>query len=329
MRGVSRATRRSGTATPRPLVGNVFVGQFAAVRRSKAVPRDRLSRATHADPQLRTGQVENRLATRRRRYRLRVSADVSIRRCVAQDAPALAAMYAADRDQVLPAEPAPAPPFFTVAGQLERITRTWPDHNCLGFVAVIRDQVVGLLLLEDVADRSAIVGYYVASASRGRGVATAAVGALVQAAQQDVGLLRLVADIDPGNVASRRVAEQDGFRAVGSVNIGVATFDRFVIGSELVLPAPTTSGTRPDVARNDYSTVSRPLPPDGGGRLGSRTPLPPLPRRRPRGAPGFRSSSSSNGLGVAFQRPTARLPDRDRRDLQKRSTTDNPLAGRW
>ncbi len=162
-----------------------------------------------------------------------MSADVSIRPCVAQDAPALAAMYAADRDQVLAAEPSPAPSFFTVAGQLERITRTWPDHDCLGFVAAIGDQVVGLLLLEDVADRSAIIGYYVSSAARGRGVATAAVGALVQVAQQDVGLLRLVADIDPGNGASRRVAERNGFRAVGSVVIGGATFDRFVVGSKL------------------------------------------------------------------------------------------------
>jgi [ribosomal protein S5]-alanine N-acetyltransferase len=142
-------------------------------------------------------------------------------------------MYAADRGQVLPTEPLPAPSFFTAAGQLERITRTWPDHDCLGFVAVIGDQVVGLLLLEDVADRSATVGYYIASARRGHGVATAAVGALVQAAQEDVGLLRLVADIDPGNVASRRVAERTGFRAVGSVVIDGTTFDRFVIDWEL------------------------------------------------------------------------------------------------
>ena len=179
------------------------------------------------------GDIRSGRRHRRQRYGRGVSADLSIRPCVADDAPALAAMYTADRDELLTAEQSRAPSFFTVAGQLERITRTWPDHNCLGFVAVVLDQVVGLLLLEDIADGSATVGYYIASAARGRGVATAAVRALVQVAQQDLGLLRLVADIDPGNVASRRVAERNGFRAVGSVVIGGARFDRFVIGSEL------------------------------------------------------------------------------------------------
>jgi ribosomal-protein-alanine N-acetyltransferase len=136
-------------------------------------------------------------------------------------------MYAADRDETLAAEPS----FFTVAGQRERITRTWPEHDCIGFVAAIDDRVVGLLLLEDVADRSATVGYYVASAARRRGVATAAVGALVRVAREDVGLLRLVADIDPANLASRLVAERNGFREVGRVVIDGATFDRFVVDS--------------------------------------------------------------------------------------------------
>lgn len=193
--------------------------------------RDRTFRSPGARARLAAGS-NTVWRRRRRRYLPGVSADVTIRPCVAQDAPALAAMYAADRDQVLAAEGSPAPSFFTIAGQLERITRTWPDHDCLGFVAAVGDQVVGLLLLEDVADRSATVGYYVSSAARGRGVATAAVGALLQVAQQDVGLLRLVADIDPGNVASRLVAERNGFRAVGSVVIGGATFDRFVVGSK-------------------------------------------------------------------------------------------------
>ena len=140
-------------------------------------------------------------------------------------------MYVADRDDVFVAEPSSAP-FFTVAGQLERITRTWPEHDCLGFVAVVGDEVVGLLVLEDIADRSATVGYYVSAAERGRGVATAAVGALVQGVVQEVGLVRLVADIEPGNVASRSVAERNGFRLSGNVVIDGAMFDRFIVESE-------------------------------------------------------------------------------------------------
>jgi ribosomal-protein-alanine N-acetyltransferase len=63
------------------------------------------------------------------------------------------------------------------------------------------------------ATRRHTVGYYVASAARGRGVATAALGALVQIALHDVGLVRVVVDIDPGNVASRHVVERNGFRS--------------------------------------------------------------------------------------------------------------------
>jgi ribosomal-protein-alanine N-acetyltransferase len=157
-----------------------------------------------------------------------MSVDVRIRPCVAQDAPALAAMYAADRDETGAADPPRRPSFFTVAGQLERITRTWPEHNCHGYVVLTRDRVVGLLLLEDVAAPSATVGYYVSSAERGQGIATAALGALVQVVRQDLGVLRLVADVDPNNVASRRVAERNGFRPVGHVVIDGATFDRFL-----------------------------------------------------------------------------------------------------
>jgi ribosomal-protein-alanine N-acetyltransferase len=156
--------------------------------------------------------------------------DVTIRPCVVADAAALAAMYEADGDQILATEPATAAAFFTVDGQRERISRIWPEHDCRGFVAERGDRIVGLMLLQDIVDRSAVVGYYIAGAARGCGVATAAVGALVRVAQDDLGLVRLVADIVSDNVASRHVAERNGFRSVGRVVVEGTTYERFVVG---------------------------------------------------------------------------------------------------
>jgi ribosomal-protein-alanine N-acetyltransferase len=156
-----------------------------------------------------------------------VTADVAIRRCVADDAAPLAAMYAADRDDpTLGASPSV---FFTPDGQRDRINRIWPEHDCVGFVAVRGDDLVGLFVLEDIVQRSAVVGYYVAGAARGGGVATTALGALVRVARDELGLDRLVADIAPDNVASRCVVEQNDFVATGAVVVDGATFDRFVV----------------------------------------------------------------------------------------------------
>jgi ribosomal-protein-alanine N-acetyltransferase len=156
-----------------------------------------------------------------------VVVDVALRPCVADDAAALATLYTTDRDDPTLAESPPV--FFTAAGQRDRITRIWREHDCLGFVAIVGGEIVGLFVLEDIADRSATVGFYVASAARGGGVATAAVGALLRVAQDDVGLVRIVADIEPGNAASRRVVERNGFEARGPVVIDGVTHDQFVV----------------------------------------------------------------------------------------------------
>jgi RimJ/RimL family protein N-acetyltransferase len=105
-----------------------------------------------------------------------------IRLCGADDAAGLAEMYRLDRNEIEAAEPSRLPAFFETEGQLERITRVWPEHRTLGYVAVEDERILGLFLLEDVTDVSATVGYYVRSDRRRRGVATAGLGALVEVA---------------------------------------------------------------------------------------------------------------------------------------------------
>src|SRR3954468_2048630 len=112
---------------------------------------------------------------------------VTIRACGTTDAKDFAALYTTDREEL----DERAESFVTTEGQVERITQTWPQYDCEGFVILDDDRVVGLLL-EDIADDTATLGYYVAASARGNGVATAAVGAVIPRAR-DEGLRRLVA----------------------------------------------------------------------------------------------------------------------------------------
>jgi len=64
---------------------------------------------------------------------------------------------------------------------------------------------------EKTADR----GYWVDRAQRGRGIASHAVVLAVEYAFSVLGLGRVRANVEPGNVASRRVLERAGFQRAG------------------------------------------------------------------------------------------------------------------
>jgi RimJ/RimL family protein N-acetyltransferase len=61
----------------------------------------------------------------------------------------------------------------------------------------------------------AAVGYWLAAAARGRGVATHAVRLLAQWAFAELGLARLELTCGPDNAASQRIAERCGFAREG------------------------------------------------------------------------------------------------------------------
>jgi aminoglycoside 6'-N-acetyltransferase len=65
------------------------------------------------------------------------------------------------------------------------------------------------------AGRQATIGYSIITDAQGYGYATEAVGAVVDALFDEAGIHRIVASIDPGNGASRRVLEKLGFRFEG------------------------------------------------------------------------------------------------------------------
>jgi RimJ/RimL family protein N-acetyltransferase len=74
---------------------------------------------------------------------------------------------------------------------------------------------IGLVLGEDIARRSAEVGYWLGRAYWGRGVATAALAGFVRWAMPTFGLTRIFAAAFTDNAASRRVLEKAGFRLEG------------------------------------------------------------------------------------------------------------------
>ncbi|MFK4085733.1 GNAT family N-acetyltransferase [Kribbella sp. NPDC020789] len=74
--------------------------------------------------------------------------------------------------------------------------------------------VVGRVNLVDIEDGSAELGYRIAERAAGRGLATAAVLAIVRIAATTYGLRRLTAGAAQANVASWTVLERAGFELV-------------------------------------------------------------------------------------------------------------------
>jgi RimJ/RimL family protein N-acetyltransferase len=109
--------------------------------------------------------------------------------------------------------PEPPPPDFAL-GWLARYEAGRRDGTAAGFAAVDESGAfLGLALAPhiDAEGRELELGYIVAPAARGRGVATAILGRLTRWAFADTGALRAYLLIETGNVASLRVAERCGY----------------------------------------------------------------------------------------------------------------------
>lgn len=137
------------------------------------------------------------------------------------DAPVLAALARISRDFLAPWEPVRTEDYFTVEGQDELIRDALDRHaqgTTLPQVILDAGQVVGRITLNGIVRgpfQSCSVGYWVASAANGRGVATAAVTDIVRVAFEELGLHRVQAETLLHNVASQRVLERNGFVRFG------------------------------------------------------------------------------------------------------------------
>ncbi len=137
------------------------------------------------------------------------------------DAGPLAPVFAANRAALERWNPAPPDDFYTETGQAENIRqmRLGYEKGDLLPLLVLRDgRIVGDVSLFHIIRgplQSATLGYWIDAAEQGRGLATAAVGAVAEVARDHLRLHRIEAGVSPHNAASQRVLEKSGFTRIG------------------------------------------------------------------------------------------------------------------
>jgi [ribosomal protein S5]-alanine N-acetyltransferase len=138
------------------------------------------------------------------------------------DAPILAELVRANRDFLAPWEPVRADDQFTEEGQRVAIQAALAEHaHGRSLPCVMADPdgaVVGRINLNNIvrgAAQCASLGYWLAEAAGGRGLATAAVREITRLAFTELGLHRIQADTLVHNVPSQRVLARNGFVRIG------------------------------------------------------------------------------------------------------------------
>jgi ribosomal-protein-alanine N-acetyltransferase len=146
---------------------------------------------------------------------------VAVRLLRADDAATLAALYAENHSHLAPYEPTRTDEFFTVAGQQQRVDALLTDlehGRAHPYVLELDGAVVGRVNVTNVSRGpfcSGSLGYWVAGSHNGRGVATTAVGQVLQQCFGEHGLHRVEAATLVDNHASQTVLARNGFVLIG------------------------------------------------------------------------------------------------------------------
>jgi ribosomal-protein-alanine N-acetyltransferase len=148
---------------------------------------------------------------------------VTIRLITSDDVPAMVDLLCANREFLAPWEPLRTDEFFTAGYQDTAIANSLEQYKMgtmLPHVIVDDGEIVGRITLNNIVRgplQSAKLGSWVAATANGRGVATAALAAIVPIAFDELNLHRIAAATLLHNVRSQRVLERGGF-----VRFGVA-----------------------------------------------------------------------------------------------------------
>jgi [ribosomal protein S5]-alanine N-acetyltransferase len=146
---------------------------------------------------------------------------VGIRVVAPDDAEVFAELLTRNRAFLAPWDPVRPEEYFSAEGQrtlLERSLRRLGEGVDWPGVITVDGAPVGRVNLNNLirgAFCSADLGYWVDQAHNGRGVATAAIGAVVRLAFTELGLHRVQAGTLLHNRASQRVLERNGFTRIG------------------------------------------------------------------------------------------------------------------
>ena len=147
--------------------------------------------------------------------------DVSVRLVRPDDAETLSRLEIENREYILAGGPIRSDEYLSVAGQRALIDALLEAHRaetCVPFVIELEGQIVGRIILNGVvrgALQSASVGYWVAATAAGRGVASRALGLIVQRAFGELRLHRLQAETTLTNDASAHILIRAGFEQYG------------------------------------------------------------------------------------------------------------------
>lgn len=150
-----------------------------------------------------------------------MSASVSLRPLTVDDASEIAALVQRNREFMAPWEPERDPEFFTLEWQTRNVADLVAEGEAgrtIPFVILDGDRIVGRITLNNVVRgpfQTAAVGYWVSEECNGRGVASAAVAALVPIAFGELGLHRLEAGTLVHNLRSQKVLLKNGFVEFG------------------------------------------------------------------------------------------------------------------
>ena len=138
------------------------------------------------------------------------------------DAERLAELFVTNRAFLAPWEPVRPEAYFTAEGQRSVVADSLArQREGAMFCRVILDpdgRVVGRINLNNIVRgpfQSASVGYWLAEEAGGKGLATAAVGAMAELAFAELRLHRLEAGTIPENYRSQAVLRKNGFVPFG------------------------------------------------------------------------------------------------------------------
>lgn len=153
---------------------------------------------------------------------MRLDAEHVLRPVRAEDGAALSRAYRVNREHLRPWEPARDEAFYTEEWQSRHAERCVADAaagRSERFVIAASDgEIRGRMNLNNIvrgAFWSADLGYWVAAAWQGRGLATAAVRSIASHARTDLRLHRLQAATLLHNAGSQRVLAVNGFTRIG------------------------------------------------------------------------------------------------------------------
>ncbi|WLQ08500.1 GNAT family N-acetyltransferase [Arthrobacter oryzae] len=147
---------------------------------------------------------------------------VQMRVLQTSDAGPLSAAYQLNRDHLGPWEPARSAEFFTPAGQsavIESKLALQAAGQEVPWVLLEGSRIIGTITLTGIVRGpflSANLGYWVDKEFNSRGIGSAAVGRVLAAAKDHLGLHRVQAATLVHNAASRRILARAGFDEIGT-----------------------------------------------------------------------------------------------------------------